>query len=198
MNHYVTGTTIRELREKRGMTQKDLADQLCVSDKTVSKWENMRGLPDIMILEPLAEALGISVVELLSGEHIINQNIGSNMLRSKFYVCPICGNIIHTMGESVVSCCGITLPVLEAEECDETHSILAERIENEYYVTVDHEMTKEHYLSFLAYVTTDKVEILKLYPEENAQGRFLIRGRGMLYGYCNRHGLFQLKIPRGV
>ena len=91
MNTYVTGTTIKQLREKRNLTQADLAEKLQVSSKTVSKWETGKGLPDISLLQPLAQALGISVIELMNGEHIINQNVSANMMRSKFYVCPLCG-----------------------------------------------------------------------------------------------------------
>ena len=115
MNTYVTGTAIKQLRESRNMTQADLAEQIGVSSKTVSKWETAKGLPDLSLLEPLAAALGISVVELMSGTPVTNRNRSGNMLRCKFYVCPVCGNIIHTMGETLVICCGITLPV-----CDTT------------------------------------------------------------------------------
>lgn len=194
MNHYITGATIRELREKKKMTQLELAARLGVSDKTVSKWETSRGLPDITLLEPLAKALGISVAELLTGDCVTNRNVASNMQRSKLYVCPVCGNAVHAMGEAVISCCGITLPALEAEEMDEAHEIRCERIEDEYYVTVDHEMPKTHHIAFLAYVTSNKFEMVKLYAEGNAEARFLIRGSGTLYAYCNRHGLMKRRI----
>ncbi|MBD5143332.1 MAG: helix-turn-helix domain-containing protein [Ruminococcus sp.] len=190
MNHYVTGALIKTLREKKHFTQAELAEKICVSDKTISKWETGRGLPDITLLEPLAKALGISIIELLSGNSIINQNLASNMLRSKFYICPICGNVIHTTGEVITSCCGITLPVAEPEEPDESHKIQIESVEDEYFITIPHEMTKQHYISFIAYVTTEKTEIIRLYPEGNAQARFSLRGTGRIYWYCNRHGLF--------
>ncbi len=119
MNTYVTGATIKQLRESRGLTQAELAEKIGVSSKTVSKWETAKGLPDISLLQPLAQALGISVIELMNGEHIINKNISANLLRGKFYVCPVCGNSIHSTGNAVVSCCGITLPALEAEDMDE-------------------------------------------------------------------------------
>ncbi|MDE6707687.1 MAG: helix-turn-helix domain-containing protein [Oscillospiraceae bacterium] len=190
MNHYVTGALIKALREKKHFTQAELAEKICVSDKTISKWETGRGLPDITLLEPLAKALGISIIELLSGNSIINQNLASNMLRSKFYICPICGNVIHTTGEVITSCCGITLPVAEPEEPDKSHKIQIESVEDEYFITIPHEMTKQHYISFIAYVTTEKTEIIRLYPEGNAQARFSLRGTGRIYWYCNRHGLF--------
>ena len=182
MNHYITGTTIRTLREQKHLTQAALADILGVSDKTISKWETSRGLPDITLIEPLAKALQISVMELLTGDYVTNQNVSANMLRSRLYACPVCGNIIHTTGEAVVSCCGITLPVLEPEEeAEGQHQIQATQIEDEYYVTLDHEMTREHHISFLAYVTSDRFQLVKLYPEGNAETRFPIRGHGCLY-----------------
>lgn len=193
MTHYVTGNTIKLLREKKRYTQKQLADLLAVSDKTISKWETQKGLPDISLLEPLAQQLGVSVAELLSGACITNRNRSGNMMRTKFYVCPVCGNIIHAVGEGAFSCCGITLPVQEAEAPDEAHAIQVEKLENDYYITMEHPMTKYHYLSFLAYITSDRVQLLKLYPEQSCTARFPRQGQGVIYAYCNRHGLFQVK-----
>ena len=195
MNTYVTSTTIKQLREKRNLTQAELAQMIGVSSKTISKWETAKGLPDISLLQPLAQALGISVIELMNGEHIINQNTSANMMRCKFHVCPVCGNIIHSTGNSLISCCGITLPALEAEEADDCHAICIESVEDEHFVTVPHPMSKQHYISFLAYVTSDRIQMVKLYPEGNAETRLQLRGFGMLYWYCNQHGLFKKK-PR--
>jgi len=191
MNTYVTGTTIKQLREAREMTQAELGEKIGVSSKTVSKWETGKGLPDIGLLKPLAHTLGISVIELMNGQHIINQNISANMLRGKFYVCPICGNAIHALGNTVVSCCGITLPPLEAEDADDEHVVNIEAVEDEHFITIHHPMTKQHYISFVAFVTTDRLQMVKLYPEGNAQTRLQLRGMGYLYYYCNRHGLFR-------
>ena len=137
MNQYVTGAVIKKLREKNGLTQLQLAEKLGVSDKTVSKWENGKGYPDITLLEPIAEVFRISVTELISGNTIHNENVSANMLRSKFYVCPVCGNVIHSMGEAAIQCHGVLLSPLEAEMSDERHMIFIERVEDEYYVTVD-------------------------------------------------------------
>ena len=194
MNNYVTGTTIRHLREDRGMTQAELGEKIGVSSKTVSKWETAKGLPDITLLQPLAQALGISVIELMNGEPIINRNVSANLLRGKFYVCPLCGNIIHCTGSTVVSCCGINLPPLEAEAPDEDHGITIENVEDEHFITVRHPMSKPHFISFLAFVTCDRVQLVKLYPEGEAQTRLQLRGMGRLYWYCNRHGLFVKKL----
>lgn len=195
MDRYVTGPMIRRLREKRGLTQLQLAGRLCVGDKAVSKWETGRGFPDISLLEALANALGVSVTELLAGEDVVNSNKAFNMLKMNLYVCPVCGNIIQSTGEAVISCCGITLPALEAEPADEGHSCRIERIEDEYFLTVSHEMSKLHYISFIAAVRGDGVEIRKLYPESSAEARFKISGTRQFYIYCRRHGLFKVPVP---
>ena len=194
MDRYVTGAVIRKLRESKKMTQEELADRIFVSSKAVSKWETGQGFPDISLLEPLANALGISVIELLSGEDIKNLNRSSNMAKVKFYVCPVCGNVIQSTGEAIVCCCGITLPPLEAENADAQHMIRREITEDEYYVTADHPMTKDHYISFLAAVSDQGIQLVKLYPEGPAEARFRISRVRKLYAYCNRHGLFQLKV----
>ena len=194
MDSYVTGTTIRALREKKGYTQKQLADLIAVSDKTVSKWETLRGLPDISLLEPLAAALGIPLAALFSGENVVNANRSANLMRSRFYVCPVCGNAIWAVGECTASCCGVTLPPLEAEAPDGAHEIRVEPVEDEWLVTLDHPMRKDHSISFLAYVTGDRAQIVRLYPEQEAQARFFRRGRGQIYACCNRHGLFGVRV----
>ena len=194
MDNYVTGSAIRRLRELRGMTQTELADRIGVSAKAVSKWETARGLPDISLLQPLAQALGVSVIELMNGEQIINRNRACNLLRSKIYVCPICGKVVHSAGEALVGCCGITLLALEAEEADGDHEVTIEAVEDEHFITIHHPMTKEHYISFAALVTGDRFQMVKLYPEGNAQLRLQRRGLGVLYYYCNRHGLSTVKV----
>ena len=194
MNTYVTGATIKQLREGRNMTQADLADKLGVSSKTVSKWETGKGLPDITLLQPLAQALGISVIELMNGEHIANKNVSGNLLRSKFYICPVCGNVIHSTGSAVISCCGITLPPLDTEDTDDDHTVTVESVEDEHFVTIPHSMTKEHFISFVAFVTDHHLQLVKFYPESNAETRMQLRGIGYLYYYCNRHGLFRKKV----
>lgn len=194
MNQYVTGAIIKKLREARQMTQHELAEKLCVSDKTISKWETGKGYPDITLIEPVADALGISVIELMAGEAITNSNRSFNMRKSAFYVCPVCGNVVVSTGEAVVSCCGITLLAQLPEHSDEEHPISIERIEDEYFISIDHEMSKRHYISFIAAIRNDSVEIIKLYPEGNAETRVKKRNLRRLYFYCNRHGLFSAAV----
>ena len=194
MDRYVTGAAVKALRERRKMTQEELAGKLFVSAKTVSKWETGHGLPDITLLEPLAKALDISVMELFSGDEIRNRNRASDMAKTRFYVCPVCGNAIRAVGEAVISCCGVALPPLEPEAPDEAHQIRVRIVEDEYYVTVDHPMTREHHISFLAAAADNGMQFVKLYPEGGAEARFK-RGRVKhLYAYCNRHGLYQITL----
>lgn len=193
MNQYITGAIIKKLRESRKMSQSALAAKLRVSDKAVSKWETGRGYPDITLIEPLADALGISVMELLSGRDVTNTNRACDMERIRFYVCPLCGNILYAAGEAVISCCGVTLPPLEAEAPDHEHACAVEVSEDELYLSFRHEMSKTHYLSFVAAVRDNGCELVKLYPEGGAEARVKAGGVRRLYCYCNRHGLFQAR-----
>lgn len=191
---YVTGKMIKELRERKHLTQRQLAEMRQISDKTVSKWGTERGLPDIGLIEVLATNLGVSVAELLAGEYAVNSNRSANMNKIKFYVCPICGNVIQSTGEGSYTCCGITLPLLQREDEDERHQIEVELVENDYYIHMSHPMTKTHYISFLAYATSDSQQFVKLYPEQNIECRFARKGHGQIFAYCNQHGLFSVKV----
>jgi len=194
MNQYITGSMIKALREQKGLTQAELAERLFVSDKTISKWENAKGYPDISLLEPIARVFGISVIELITGKAVSNINLSSNMLRSKFYICPICGNVLHSMGESVIYCHGVLLTPAHAEETNEQHMIFIEGIEDEYYVRIDHDMSKEHYISFIAALSQDSIQMIKLYPEGNAEARLKINGVRQIVFYCNQDGLFFINV----
>ena len=192
MDRYVTGIMIRKMRERKHLTQEELASRLFVSSKAVSKWETGQGFPDISLLEPLAKALDVSVIELLAGQNITNQNRSSNMLHTVAYVCPVCGNGIMALGQAVVSCCGITLPPLEPEDADEEHEISVSISDGEYYVTVDHPMQKDHYITCISALSDSTSQIVKLYPQSSAEARFRIAGVRWIYAYCNRHGLFRV------
>ncbi|MBQ1237682.1 MAG: helix-turn-helix domain-containing protein [Oscillospiraceae bacterium] len=193
MNSYVTGQAVRRLREEKKITQQQLADTIGVTPKAVSRWETGRGLPDISLLDPLAAALGVSVAELMSGSEVKNRNVSANLLRGRFFVCPVCGNIIHAAGEAMISCCGIRLTPLVPQPTDKEHAITVEPVEDEHFLTVSHPMEKDHFLSFLAWVTGDRIQLVKLYPEGNAETRLQLRGFGKLYLYCSRHGLMEQK-----
>jgi len=192
MNPYVTGSMIRRLREAKGLTQEELAARLHVTSKAVSKWETAQGFPDISLLESIAKALEISIIELFSGESITNRNRASNLLRSVLYVCPVCGNGILSFGQAVVSCCGITLPPLQPEEPDDAHAIQLSYSDSEYYVTIDHPMEKDHFITCIAAVSDNTLQLVKTFPEGNAEARFRPQRIRWIYAYCNRHGLFRI------
>lgn len=196
MNQYITGALIKELREKKNLTQAMLAEKLNVSDKTISKWETCKGYPDITLLEKIADVFDISVAELFSGNVIKNMNVSSNMLRSNIYVCPVCGNVIHSMGELSLSCHGVNLLPQNAEACDDEHPVIIEKIEDDYFIRIDHEMTKSHYISFISAVSSDRVQTVKLYPEGNAECRIPIRGVLRIFFYCNKDGLYYYNIHK--
>ena len=191
MNQYVTGAAIKCLRERKGLKQAELAEKLAVSDKTVSKWETGRGYPHITLLEPLALALDVSIAELISGNAVVNTNVSANMARCKFYVCPVCGNVMVSAGEVSASCHGVELIALEAEEPDEDHAIKLSKVEDELFVQVEHPMAKHHHISFIAAVSPDRVQLVKTYPESNAETRFKIDQVSAVYAYCNKDGLFK-------
>ncbi len=190
--NYITGKTIRFLREKKHLTQSELAAKINVSDKAVSKWENDRGLPDIGIIADLAKTLGVSQIELLTGKVQTNTNIQSDMEKTCCYVCPICGNVIFSAGKGSFSCCGISLFEKESVLPDENHNIDMKKIDGEYYARINHPMTKEHYISFIAYLAKDSVQVKKLYPEMDAEACFRIQGKGTILAFCNRHELFSI------
>lgn len=162
----------------------------------MSKWETAKGYPDISLIEPIAKAFDISVTELLSGNAVSNMNVSANMMQSKFYVCPVCGNIIHSMGEAVIQCHGVQLLPAVAESYDDKHKISIEWVEDEYFVRIEHDMKKEHYISFIAALSSDKLQMVKLYPEGNPEARVKINGVRRIYFYCNQDGLFFADIKR--
>ncbi len=184
------GKLIRTLRRERKLTQLALAERLNVSDKAVSKWERGLGCPDVSLLPALSGVFGVNLEELLSGELNANDPVGGNMKKLKFYVCPDCGNILFASAEAAVSCCGKKLQALVPVKAEGAETLNVEPIEDDYFISSSHEMTKAHFLSFVALATDDGVMIKKLYPEWNAQTRIPRFGHGMLVWYCTRHGLF--------
>lgn len=184
------GTLICTLRKELQLTQQQLADEMNISDKTISKWERGLGCPDVSLLPQVSKILGVNVERLLSGELDNNEIIGGNMKKLKFYVCPSCNNLITATADATISCCGRTLESIIPCKVTEEEKLSVEKIENDYYITSNHEMTREHYISFVALLTGDSVMIRKLYPEWNMQTRIPCFGKGMLVWYCTQHGLF--------
>ena len=192
------GSLILELRKEKNMTQKQLADLMNISDKTISKWERGLGCPDISLIPELAQIFGVNIDILLSGEINSNDVVGGNMNKLKFYVCTQCGNMMTATGNAQISCCGKKLEALEAKKVDDKHKLIVEPVEDELYVTTEHDMTKEHYVSFVAALSAGKIQMIKLYPEGNAEARFKINGVKKILFYCNRDGLFSLDVVKGI
>ena len=185
-----TGNLIRVLRLERGMTQRQLAEALGLCDKTVSKWERGLGCPDVSVLSRLAQLLGVGLEDLLNGQLPALETIGGNMKKTVYYVCPVCGNLLTASAEASVSCCGRRLEPLKAAKPDPDHQLIIEQVENEWFLTSRHPMTKDHTITFAALVTGDRLQLVKLYPEWDLQVRFPRRGHGILLWHCSRHGLF--------
>ena len=184
------GKLIYELRKEKNMTQKQVAELMNISDKTISKWERGLGCPDISLLLKLSDIFGVSIEGILSGEINLNELEGGNMKNIRFYICDKCGNLITTTGEASISCCGKKIEPSIAKKAEDGHRLNVENIENELFITSEHEMKKEHYISFVAHVKGDRVQIVKQYPEWNMQFRLNQNGSGKLYFYCKEHGLF--------
>ena len=194
MDQNKIGKLISGLRKEKGLTQKELADAMNLSDRTVSKWERGLGCPDVSLLNGLSEILGISVDRLLIGELDPSENDGGNMKKIRFYTCSTCGNVLLGTGEADISCCGRKLSSLPVEKDDGAHSMTVEEIETDYFITINHDMTKTHYISFVAYLNYDSVLLKKLYPEQNAEFRIPQMHGEKLFIYCNTHGLFEKRI----
>lgn len=188
------GKLIFSLRKEKNMTQKELADAMNISDRTISKWERGLGCPDVSLLHELSNILKVNIEKILSGDLDPNDVDGGNMKRVKFYVCPNCGNILFSTGEAEISCCGRKLSSLSVKSKDDDHAMVVEKVEDEYYVTINHEMSKSHYISFVAYVVCDRVLLIKLYPEQSVELRLPQMYGNTLYAYCNQYGLWEEKI----
>ncbi len=189
------GKLIYELRKEKGMTQKQIADSLNLSDKTISKWERGIGFPDVSILNELSRVLEVNIEKLILGEIEKNEIDGGNMKKIKFYACQSCAGMLTGTGEAEVSCCGRKLEALNPQPENEEHKIDVEEIEDDYYITFNHEMKKEHFISFVAYSLYNKVFLVKLYPEQGAELRIPKMYGGTLYAFCSNHGIFAKKMP---
>lgn len=194
MNYEKVGSVIYQLRKEAAMTQQELADKLFISNKAISKWERGQGCPDVSLLGSLSEVFGVNIEKILAGDISPNSADGGNMKRAKFYVCPMCGNILTATGDAEISCCGRKLEPLVSKTADAEHQLHVEVIEDDYYITFEHEMSKDHFLNFFAYLDYDRVTLVRLYPEQGGEVRFPKRGRGKLLFGCSKDGLFSWKL----
>lgn len=186
-----TGSLIAGLRREAGMTQRDVAERLGVCAKTVSKWETGRGFPDVALIPKLSEIFSVDISKLIDGEMPKTKKESGNVRRTKFYVCEKCGNIVMSVGDAEIVCCGRKLAPLVSKEPDEAHKLGVELIEDDFYITFTHPMEKKHFISFFSYVRFDRVLTVRLYPEQGGEVRFSQMRGGKMYYYCSEHGLFE-------
>lgn len=189
-----TGELLSRLRKECGMTQKQVAEKLQISDRTVSKWERGAGLPDVSLLKDISALYDVDIEKILDGNLEEKGVEVGNMKRMKFTRCVHCGNIFWSTGGGEISCCGRKLIPLTAQPMDKMHDVQIEEIDNEYFVTFDHEMTKEHYIVFAALVSWDRATVVRLYPEQSGELRLPRQRRGELYLCCNKDGLFRKRL----
>lgn len=189
MDQIRTGNLIRRFRIQNGLTQNQLAERINVSDKAVSKWECGKGCPDISLLSALAEVFGTDIQVLLNGEIEKNEREKGDMKKLKFYVCKECGNIITSTSDASVTCCGNKLIASEPRNAEERNMLTVQDIGGEWYVTTDHPMTKEHYISFVAYQSDSQFMMFRQYPEWNVQFTMPMYRAGRLVWYCTKCGL---------
>ncbi len=194
MNNIKVGELIRRLRKENHMTQQKLAEKLHVSDKAVSKWERGLGCPEVSLITELSRIFEVDMQNLLSGELNRNELLGGNMKKMKFYVCPTCGNLVASMIETSVTCCGRKLKAITPVKATEEEKLSVQIIENDFFISSENEMTRDHYITFVGLMTSDTVMLKKQYPEWNLQLRIPVFAHGRLLWYCNKHGLFYQEV----
>ena len=189
MDQEKVGIVIKTLRKEKGMTQFQLSQMLNVTDLAVSKWERGLGCPDISLLSKISEIFSVDIRSILVGDMEENEKRSGNMKKTKFYVCPSCGNLITAFENTNISCCGRKLEALE-ENKSKDDEIEVERVDGtELYISSSHPMTKENYISFVSYVTSDSLLLKKLYPEWEVSLRLPWLGHGKIVWYSEKEGL---------
>ena len=198
MDQVKIGALIRTLRIENHLTQKQLAERIGVTDKAVSKWETGKGCPDISLLTELSGLFGVELQTLLLGEILQKESEKGNMKKLKFYVCPDCGNVITATSNANISCCGKRIEPLTPRKAEDNEMLSVEEIGGEWFVSSEHSMTKEHYISFVAYVNDSTAMICKQYPEWNLQLSLPLYRSGRLVWYCTQCGLLYQDIRRQI
>ena len=169
MNAEKTGNLIRSLRIKKGLTQKELAQMICVTDKAVCKWEKGRGCPNITLISQLSKVLGVDIQSILQGYLDKNKKIGENMNHLKFYKCPTCGNLVTSIKSVELSCCGNKLsPVSAQTRSEPEYQPVIQEFDGQYSIKFNHPMTKSDYISQVIVVRYDQIMTVNLYAESEA------------------------------
>ena len=169
MNAEKTGSLIRSLRIKKGLTQKELAQMICVTDKAVCKWEKGRGCPNITLISQLSKVLEVDIQSILQGYLDKNKKIGENMNHLKFYKCPTCGNLVTSIKSVELSCCGNKLsPVSAQTRSEPEYQPVIQEFDGQYSIKFNHPMTKFDYISQVIVVRYDQIMTVNLYAESEA------------------------------
>lgn len=109
----------------------------------------------------------------------------------KFYVCPVCGNVVITTEEKNVTCCGQELKNQEVKKAEGKHIIKVENVNGQVHLTSEHGMTKEHHLNFIAYGKENQYLIVKLDTEKPVDVLLEeVEGAEIIFG-CNQHGVWR-------
>lgn len=183
------GALIRSLRKEKSLTQKELAEKLNISDKTVSKWERGKGIPDISTLPVLSDVFGIEIEKMLEGEIRYEEFITENMEKTKYYICPQCGNIITSVKEISLSCCGRRLKSLTLNAAGERGRLGFLKKDTGYDILNHYPMTKDDYISFISIITEDRGLLIKTYPEWETQYHVGCFEKGIVVWYSKKDGL---------
>lgn len=178
-----------ELRARRGFSQEQLAEKVHVTRQAVSRWETGLGSPEVSTLPRLSQVLGVDLARMLQGDLTPNDLVGGNMKKLNYYACPACGGLTFCTGAAEVSCCGRKLSPLTPRKSGAEERLRVEEVETDWFITSSHPMRKENYISFVAFATGDRLQVVKQYPEWDLQLRIPRRGHGMLLWYAQADGL---------
>ncbi len=119
----------------------------------------------------------------------------SDMTAIKFFVCPVCGNVVCGMGNVQLDCHGHHLEPHEAKSPKGRFEYRVEMVEDEYFVAVNHEMTKQDHIAFMAAVSPERIQLVRLFPEGPAEARFAKSMVRDIYFFSVQDGLFKFS-PR--
>ncbi len=189
MNYEKIAATLKFLRLQKNLTQKQVGAQLGVTEQAVSKWERGLGLPDISLCPALAEILGVYLMVILTGDMEENTEVTHSMKKLHYHCCPSCGNVVVSMTEANISCCGRPLPVLPLKKAAEHQKMTVTEVEDEHYISCEHPMTKEDYIAFTVFATGERLDVVRHYPEWNLERRIPKRAHGQLIWYSKKEGL---------
>ena len=137
MNAEKTGFLIYELRNRKGLTQKELAEQCNVTDKAVSKWERGEGCPDVTVLPKLAEVFGVEVESIMNGELPVSQDVSGKKIKEYNFRQPdryprYMQRELWILGEDICRLINHEFTAMMNERCDFSVSLVDQMINSEF------------------------------------------------------------------